>query len=439
MKNHKIKILQVVTVTSQTLDYTLPFFYYLREDNNYEVVILYCCLNRKKLTKGSVYLKDVDSFLNIKSVDLSDFTNFSSSFFIRVIRKMFGSSLGNSLSIKNYLGNLKMFGAEGVAYLLTAFKKNLEDFIVGKILKPDKLMNQINPDVIFFDNRLKFKNLASEMIGSYIAKSNYKVKIIPHAPHGNSSDDEFIPILENFYPKNVEHWSSLISAIPAWKKDSEKLSEFKHIGLTALDNDWYNYVFDKRKLLKKNECLNILYIPQKIQEKGDFSQNQFDLIGYEEELRNIINIISDIDSQCKSFDFVIKPHPKISINTVRSLIHDLAHSSISYSTEPLFFHMEHADLIISEFSTAALYGACFIPILIVDSKLEKNIRSGWTILDNLYGGIELRYSLKNLKNTIDIIQRGSEKNMVNNNRKHLELYFGNCSIQNIQKSIDAIQ
>jgi len=439
MENKKIKILQIVTETSQTLDYTLPYFYNLKKDNGYEVVILYCCLNRNRLTKGSVYLDDVDKLFNVKSVDLSDSDQFSSSISIRIVKKILGASLGNSLSIRNYLGSINIFGAKGVAYLFTSFKKNMEDFIVSRMLNPDKLIKQINPDIILFDNRLKFKNLASEMIGRYIATSNYKVKIIPHAPHGSTADDEFIPILENFYPKNVEYWSSLIKALPAWEKDFKKLSKYKHIGFPPLDNHWYKYVLDRRKLVKNNGYFNILYIPQKIKEKRDDSGiYQFDLIDYEEELRNILRIMTDIDSQCKSFKLIIKPHPKISINTIRSLIHDAAHSSISYSTEPLFYHMERSDLVISEFSTAALYGACFIPILVIDSKLERDVRRGWGILDDLYGGINFRYSSENLKNVIDMISSGSECRMINDNRKHFKLYFGECALNNIKKSIGRV-
>jgi len=103
---------------------------------------------------------------------------------------------------------------------------------------------------------------------------------------------------------------------------------------------------------------------------------QFDLIDYEEELRNILRIITDIDSQCKPFKLNIKPHPKILINTIRSQIHDAAHSSVSHSTEPLLYHIERSDLVISEFSTAALYGAYFIPTLVIDFKLERDVRSG---------------------------------------------------------------
>ena len=148
-----------------------------------------------------------------------------------------GASLGKSLSIRNYHGSVNIFGAKGVAYLFTSFKKNIEDFIVSRELNPDILIKQIKPSVILFDNRSKFKNSASEMIGRYITTSNYKVKIIPHAPHGSTTDDEFIPILKNFYQKNVEYWSSLIMALPAWEKDFKKLSKYKHIGFPILDSD----------------------------------------------------------------------------------------------------------------------------------------------------------------------------------------------------------
>ena len=436
MKNDRIKILQIITESPQTLDYTLPLFFNLKDKNNYDVVILYCCLNRKRLTKDSVYLKDIDKLFNVKSYDLSSFSNFPTSIFINIVRPILGASLANSLSTKNFILGIEIFGVKGLANLFTAFKKKIEDFIVRHTLEPAKLINTINPDIIFFDNRSKFKNLASEYIAKQIIKSKYKIKIIPHAPHGISSDDEFIPILTNHYPKNVEYWSSLKTAIPLWEKDSKILSEYRHVGLPPLDNHWYKFILQKRKLLRNKQYLTILYIPQKIREKGDRGLiPQFDLIDYEMELKNISKIVTDIDSQCIPFKLVIKPHPKISMNTIKSLIYELDHSSISCSFEPLFYQIEHSNFVISEFSTAAILCACFIPILIVDSKLECDVRNSWNVLDNLYGGINLRYNIDNLKITMGMCKESIEKKMVNNNRRHLESHFGDDSIKNIMQSI----
>ena len=403
----------------------------MSKDNaiNWEVKVLYCSINRDRISKRSEFLSNIDNNFSISSIDLSTFDEFSKSWRVKLFQLLVGSSISDSLSLKSFIKDFKIFGIGSIKFLFSGYKKKLEDHIINKLFDPESVLKALNPDFIFFDNRVVFKNKASLLIADYLANSNRKIIMIPHAPHGAAFDDEFFGIKQDLFPSHIEYWGCLNKAIPPKEfYNKGRQSTYYFIGLPALDESWKNSILKKRSsvaLVKKP--LYILYIPGKISEPYQNNKDHnIDIVAYEEELLTLKSILENLDNENIQYKLVVKPHPKISVNTINNLIFDLSHPSIVCSQEPLYLHMEYADFVISEFSTAVIYCACYVPIMRIKTKQERYFSNQWKYLDELYSGLGCTFSKNNTKRVLALLE---DENLysenVSENRKHLSKYFGN--------------
>ncbi len=470
-----IHILQIVIKNTSTMDFTLPFFWKLREQwPDVRLSILYCVFDKRQILRKSKFYSASFKEFGVHEYDFADFLKRPYKNIIFFLRWIFSRAPADKIHIREkyrsyreernglqsffsfifYL--LKSYSIKSLfSSIVSNFLVYVEQNIGPRIVRLDEILSDLNADVFLFDNRTKTAFYGRDLFYEYFDNARKPIVLIPHAPHFRDPVSEFCPFDEkgNPLPDYCDFWIPLRYGTP-WVQLPERKKQFAIVGYPGCDSKWLRYLLpkdpkhvarreNKTVVGKEIKCLFIIrrYLPAGQKRTPGLDPFIVDYNDLDKPLKAITRAIN----MCKEdIELIIKPHPS---NNYNILVEDfkkagIKHWSITY--EPIYALLKEIDIVVSLFSTILLVPAIAgIPTVIVNSKLQQHVHQGWDLLREIYTG--MRFYIEDAeqfpKIFCDILTEtktaGNEK-VVSHDINHLREYFPDGSLDLCVKRLNCV-
>lgn len=386
-----LHILQIIVKNTSDLDYSAPILWKTRAlHHNARISILYCNINKKQYLRDSHFYSNFFRSIRAEEYDFSDSLRAPFSFFSYFIRKLLQRPYSDRSLRKYYvffkLNPFRVFMPNGLlmlSKLFVDFMAHKIEKLIQRLVRPDKILNYLSPDIILLGNRTKTDFKGRKYFFNYLYTKKIPVVLLPHGVHQIHPFKEFIAFDEQGekLPSFAEFWTSMRFEEP-WINLPSFQNQFYNAGYPGLDPLWASYL--QKDSPPKNVVLIIL---RKFLPKGTNRPNNFDpfTLDYNEML-SFLDSVGKAVSRCdtKPLKIIIKPHPSNDF----SMLDDILQSKVknySISSEPIYALLPQTCIVISLFSTSLLIPISFkIPTIIVKTKLQDYVHQRWDKLENLY-------------------------------------------------------
>lgn len=387
-----MKILQIVTKNTSTLDYLLPILWSLRRAYPKDSVAILCCAsNKKQILRGSHYLPIFFKAHHIELFDYADFLKVQSPLFQRFWRWLFQKAPNDHFSLLD-LKAARLHPLTLFSVLLERFLLLLEKIIGPYLVALPDILPQLSPDLVFFDQQTTTRGFFGRpYFKEYVERSKTKIVLVPHAPHFIGPTEEYHP----YYDENrtfgefCDFWRPFERGTP-WDGSPYQEGQFPFIGYPGLDDDWNTFLF-KSSAKQRGGKLKCLLIIRKFLPRGLSRPENFDpaTFNYDEMLDYLEQIARAAEHSEYEVEFIVKPHPSNNFGMLVEIFQrsGLKHWSISH--EPLYALLPSIDFVVSIFSTSILIPLLAdIPLVLVNSKLQDYVHQRWKVLEEIYKGLE---------------------------------------------------
>lgn len=396
-----MKLTQLVVKNLSELDYTAPILWKIKTENpNTSISVLYCNPTRYQFIRDSRFYSDLFRDFDIRELDFLDYPKVPIKFFNESLRHLISVSSADRPTLSGLISKLRTEGLGAIFkaqnwWLLFQFISKTAIVSIQKIsqrlVATENVLPQINPDVILLGNRTKTDFKGREHFFRYFYKEKKPVILLPHGTHEVHPTKEFIPFDERGQPLAAfnNFWSSLQYEEP-WRNYPEKRELFTSIGYPGLDEEWFNFIRSKA-LNTKKENLQCVFIIRKFLQKGEVRPIDCDPFtrNYDEMLDFINSVCAELNNSKKRIRLIIKPHPSNNYTTLKQLLRDSCAKNWEISHEPIYDLLNSTDFAISIFSTTLLVPAMFgVPVIILDSDLQRFVHDRWPLLGEMYGGMK---------------------------------------------------
>lgn len=449
-----MKILQIVIKNTSTLDYTLPIIMKLTQDFNNSVIVFYNVLNKRQILRESGFYSNLFDEYGVSQKDLSDYLIFSTPQFKNFIRWIFWRSHSDKISffenvtmrmnispekskIWCYYQELKTINISTFKEILKTFLVVAERYVIEYFVRTKTILEEIDADVILYDNRSARKYPGSEHYYRHMDLKRRPVVLIPHGPHFRDPLREYCPF--NYegdeLPEYCDYWMPLRFGTP-WVYQPEKRSQFRIIGYPGFDDDWLNFSKNvDNNSVSARESVNCLFIIRKYLPPTAKRSAELDpyVLDHAEFNRILGSLVEAIDEH--NCHLIIKPHPS---NNYPLLENDLSkYDSLSWeiSHEPMYALLSRIDFVVSLPSTISLLPAISgIPTIILNTKLQELVHQEWTLLAEIYG--KLSWYLQDIGKLNSMVKKmlgelRTEKMTIKSKKdiQHLRYYYDNLSAE----------
>jgi hypothetical protein len=420
-----MKLTQFVIKNSSELDYTTPLLVELKKNNpECEINVVYCSFSRTQFLRKGTFYSDLYSSLGINQYDFIDFI-FKKKIISGLIRKITVCS-ADRYKFEDLLTEFKTrkINIKALIYFLVV---NLIVFLQKKIeilANVNEILNKVDADIYFLGNRSETKFRGRDLLFKKLYLKKSPVVLLPHGTHDVHEFEDaiaFDELGEKITTFN-DFWRTLEQESP-WIKLGGIKDQFPYIGHPGTDSSWLNSISNNAKT---NAGITCLFVVRKFLQRGVLrcaGTDEFTL-NYDEMLEFVNSVGDAISSVNKDIKLIIKPHPSNSFFLLKQLLEESRLKNWRVSPEPIYPLLSEVNFVISIFSTTlpiiGLYG---IPIILLDSNLQKHVHYRWPFLKEIYGN--LAYKLNSnleLKNLLEKIIQNLDSSY-ELDKEHLRKYF----------------
>lgn len=388
-KNNKIKILQILYKNSSPLDFSVPFFWLLKNKRfDVEINILYLIPNKDRITKGSNYYINEFKELKINHYDLLSFSWI----------KFFGYKLFAQINSENYDKKYSLLW-KVLAFLIKFFQKALE-IPFYRFVSTNKILSRLSPDIILLDHRTNINHSPIRSVFKFIEKYNIKTYLTPHAPHERFEVKSYVNYNKKDYlPSNVKYLIPF-RFCKYWKyHKSLSKNNFLICGYPGFNKNFINTLVSQEKKSKNKKTLNICIVSRRFLPKGSIRNDLTDdfIIDYSEMYEFFYNLNIFCNKLAyKNINLIIKPHPSNSEGDLINLLNIIKfnkNTSIELIYDPIYSVLNKIDVCISLPSTTSLITSyANIPTFLYKTNLQNIIDCNWEMLSTLYKDLTYRFS-----------------------------------------------
>ena len=257
-----MNILHIVQNNTNSLDTSLPLFWYIKENYpNSRIVIFYCVSNRNQVLRNYRFVNSFCEENNIEQIDFSDILILPN--YIRKLwRKLFSNSKNDSYPISDFFLNpFDFLKSKKYRYVGMALRNKIEGLIVNLFANTKYIEQLVNPDIIFFDLRSKSRFISRDKLFQYLYEIKKPTLLLPHSPHDITPYSEIAAFDEKgeFFPEFTKYWIPFKFS-KAYEKFSGREKDFVFMNYPAFDQKWINYNKSKKTHYgnKKMKCLIML-------------------------------------------------------------------------------------------------------------------------------------------------------------------------------------
>jgi len=427
-----LKILQIVTKNTSTLDYTLPIFWGLKKHIvKSDVSVLYCVGDKKRILRESSFFSNSFRDYGVTQYDYIDILDFKNRYINRLVRRICQINFSDQANFEGLRGDwfknpLALCHASAL-FLLRTMLRTLDDLLARK-LDFEGFFEQISPDLIILDNRENSlfpgaKNLFTVIFALAVPKI-----IVPHAPHFSESDYVFSPVNpvgKDFYPE-CEAW------IPFRYSDTDRKHQglekhFQYIGYPGFDDEWLESC--KKKLQSNNKNIVCLYIGRKFLDQHIKRPENLDYVtmDYDAVLSDLLLIKESFKKLDKKITFIFKPHPSSNFKLVQKVMRQASFDNSKITHEPLYDQIDELDIVISSYSTSVLIPAMAgIPTIIFNSEIQKKVNSQWSRVEDLYKGLSYYIEAEELQTVLKSVLFDPNTSLID--KSHLRDFYPDNAI-----------
>lgn len=391
-KTESFHIVQIVIKNTSTLDFSLPVLWGLRKKHpDARISILYTSLNKNQILRNSEFMTNFCSENNIGQYDLCDFLITDSRWLPRILRRAFIRSYSDKLGFKELqkagIGNsISVIKAVIVGYI-----RPIERIMSRLFVNNKQILNNLNPDIVLFDNRSAYPFSGRDEIYRYFEANRKPVVLLPHAPHYIDPTNEFCRFdeyNENLMPAYTEHWMPFKYGEP-WEVAPAHRDQFVKIGYPGLDSRWWKYISSDQQENAKTRCLLMARksLPEGEQRPPDFDEFTLD---YEEALSFYVMVGKAVRDAGIEIEIVVKPHPSSSEPENRKMLSQAGLENYIISYDSFYDLLPSINVVVAQFTTAlSLPIAYGIPTVVVETKLQHYVHKRWPLLADYY--LNLQY------------------------------------------------
>lgn len=391
------EILMMNVKLTSTLDFAAPLLWGIRKKYpDAKLSVLYCSTTAEKMLRGGNFYRRLFDKYGIRQYDFTDscdLTEAEKREYRNKITYDFRDMIPEE-ERKNYPEEKKEQDE--------SLKAEAE---LKKLLRPGKLLREINPDIVLFDNRYSFRCPERDEIYEYLAEKARKVVMLPHAPHQATDDDFTFFDRENDIDMtdNCDYWMGFIHD-KIWKALPERKEQFYYSGYPGLDSEWQKHCLSENT--RKREELNCLFIIRAFTglKSGRENPDGNPFIFEEDEM---LSIFSKVTENLKRLDLpirlTVKPHPVNNRLMLRNLFDSFESDSfkIDICQDSIYSCLGNTDFVISLYSTTLLIPAIAgIPLALLNTRVQETIHE-WKILEDMYKG--LKYFVNDIDSLRDIL------------------------------------
>ena len=388
-KDNKLKILQILYKNSSPLDFSLPFFWVLRNERfDVEINILYLIPNKDRITKGSNYYTNEFKSLKINHYDLLSFSRFA----------FFGYKLFNQISPENY--NKKNSSLRKLLALPIKYFQKFLEISFYTFFNTNKILSQLSPDIILLDHRTNINHSPLISVFNYIETNNIKTYLTPHAPHERFEVNSYVNYNKyDYLPSNVKYLIPF-RFCKYWKyHKSLSKNNFLSCGYPGFNRGFINMLMNQENKYKNKKSLNICIVVRRFLSKGSIRNNSTD--DFIMDYIDMFDFFYNLNIFCKklvykNINLIIKPHPsnsEIELINLLNIVKFNKNINIDLIWDPVYAVLNKIDICISLPSTTSLITSyANIPTFLYQTNLQNIIDSNWKKLSLLYNDLTYRFS-----------------------------------------------
>lgn len=392
-------LLQIISKNTSTLDYSLPVLWKIRRQYpQAKLSVLFGVANKKQTLRDSTFLPNFFNENDINVLDFGDFLKIKSKWVRSVFRYLFSDSQSD-LSHFSHIHEFESFGLK-IKFCVEYFVKKILQLFERKIVGPffidlDSVLPHLSPDIIFFDQKTFLGFYGKGCFYKFIVESKIPIVLMPHAPHFINPTDEYFPYYKD-HPEIAVHadfWNPFQYGEP-WKNLPERKSQFPFIGYPGLDSEWLDYILKNKKeerSVKNQGSLKCLLVIRKFLPKDFRRPENFDPFTLDyEDLKRFLQMVGEaIRKTGLPVENIVKPHPSNNFQMTRELLEQVELPAWSFSYDPFYALLPKIDFGIALFSTANLIPILAgIPMILMNTPLQKFVGGRWSVLDGMYSGLE---------------------------------------------------
>jgi len=378
-------IVQIVIKNTSTLDFTIPLFWHIRNnDQSIKISILYCVFDKREILRNSLFYTDFCRQHNIQLYDFSDFLKWRAP----LLRKFLRGSKIERMTFFEIRRKLKKGCVKSLFDLTKLILYKVKLTIQRRLVDFNNILPKIAPDIVFFDNRDNTRFIGRDSVFSYLYNQQVPTYLIPHAPHMRDAISEFCPFDEKgeALPNFCRFMIPFKHGTP-WVGMEEKKGQFFISGYPGFDSDWIQYCTKGKANMGKEGPISLLFIIRRFLPKGVKRAKDTDIfiIDYEEFIKPLRLIKSSMLLSGREIHLIIKPHPANNYNELQKVMEVEGIASWEISHEPIYGLLNRVDITCSLASTVLLVPAlASIPTIIFDTSLQRTIHKTWDKLEDLY-------------------------------------------------------
>ncbi len=418
-----MKILHFIIKNTSTLDYAAPIYYKCQGRGKINVTIFVAKLDKNEIFKGSIFWAKFIKDNNIVVKSYLDYLIINNHFIKKLILKIvFYTNYFDNLLLK-YKNIEKSYGCGGLIIFFYKlgfiFFKKIESIVGRKLINHNKVLDDISPDIIFFDNRGDTKIYGRNDYFKWFYSRKRPVYLLPHAPHLRDPISEFVPFDSSGeeLPLFAEFWMPFKFGKPWLAVEERCKDQFFFTGYPGFDSDWLS------QFKSRNTNAVCFLMRQYVYIKNEKTDSY--VLTHEETFSAIKNILIALNSINSNIKLILKPHPSNNINQINQDLLAAKIYNVQITNEPIYECLNMADIFLGFFSTALLVPAIAgHKTIFIDSSLQPIIYKQWDILSELYKNwpvasnhyIDIADKIKNYQNSINCsnIRNFYEDNAVDN-------------------------
>ena len=394
-----MKISQFVIKNSSELDFSVPLLVAIKKKYPQATIkVIYCTFSKTQILRGATFYSDLFRKYEIVEYDFLDFliTNKRISNYIRNFTICSGdrvkiSDLTFSMSSQKYF-SLNFF--KNIRTIIFAIYQNLIVFLQKKleyVSNFKRILEISTADIYFLGNRTKTRFKGRELLFKKFYSEKKPVVLLPHGTHEVHAFEDAIEF--NEFGEKIssfnDFWHSLAQEEP-WQKLGGDLNQYFHSGHPGLDQEWLDSLEIKNL---PNDRLTCLFIARKFLNKGIIRPDGMDqfTLNYDEMLNFINNLGDALLKLNNHIELIIKPHPSNNFHVLNQLMHESRCKNWKLSSEPIYALLGGANFAVSVFSTTLpIISAFGLPVVLLDSDLQKYVHERWPLLEKIYGNYKLK-------------------------------------------------
>ena len=342
-----------------SFDYALPLINKVRKETELDKVYL---------------LSNSLNYLNL-------FPNFEDSKEVLKRMKIINNDLSNNTLLK-YIKFIFKFNerSHNKPYFILKLINSIEKKIIKRFNLTIKALDNLKPDIVFFDHRNPHSVQSYVEIFKYLNKNGIKTYLLPHAPHYLNESEHLSTGLPKELLTNVSYIEPFEYSNVAPNFTDDYFS-VENIGYPGFEDDWI-------KLIKEHPVYtnSLILLLRPFHTKDSKWNKNEKVVLLPEELDEIIYSVNLLIKNNKYQKVIIKPHPKnYQADLDKFITPTINHEKIIYYHDSVINLISLSNTFVSTYSTTLLTTiASSCKTYIINTQIFDRVFEEWNVLKNLY-------------------------------------------------------